>query len=197
MRVFILIFFFIHLCQLSFAKVHNVNSSFLQYLDFEAPIPIYTEDEVAHLKLLIQSLLDQKVDVDCRVETLDYNYRVPELEELKGYLVTSGWKGFLNGISHSLYGDVWQFEELEGKISCPDHIKNLELSHYIEDGVKKNKFKGMVKVEDYWMEVRVRFHDSRNHENSLVALYFSESDAKAGIGTSLVERSSLTFDIEP
>jgi hypothetical protein len=171
------------------ANEYEIKSEFLQLLDFESPVSIYTEEETLQLQNLIEMLLKDKTE--CSLVSLDYYHRQPPFEDVEQY-----YSGLFPKLQFGLYGDVWQYEVMEASVSCADHIEDFKMTHFIEDGVKLRSSQGMFKTEDYWIEVRVSFTNSLTGESTVSAIYLSESNIKAGIGHVYLNRDSVVFDWE-
>jgi len=171
------------------ANEYNVYSEFLQLLDFESSVPIYTDEETNHLTELVEKLLTEKTE--CSLGDLEYSHRQPEFEDVEMY-----YSGFLPKLGFSLYGDVWQYEILEANVICGDNIKDFQMTHFIEDGVRLKASQGLFKTEDHWMEVRVSYYNGNTNETDVYAIYSSESNYKAGVGSVFVDRDSVVFDKE-
>lgn len=179
-----LLFLSIFASRLSFAEVYKIDSDFLQYLDFESPIPVYTEEETQVLERIIVKLLSEKTT--CSLLSLDYSYRTPELEEVGPYKKT-GIVGWYNKLWHSLYGDVWQIEMLDAEIECGEDVSDFKMTHYIEDGFDSSN--------GYWMEVRISFYDLKEQQEKIFAVFLSGAQMDAGITEpTYVDRDSLSFN---
>lgn len=167
----------------------KVHSEFLQLLDFESSVLIYSDEETDQLRSLIEKLLSEKTE--CSLNDINYYYRHPNFEDVEMY-----YSGLFPKFQFNMYGDVWQFEVLEATVDCAKTIEDFKMTHFIEDGVRLKASQGMFKTEDYWMEVRVSFLNTITNEYNVHALYLSESNTKAGIGPIYVDRDSVEFDWE-